>query len=267
MSEDTDTGRGDPGTVLRRLWPDPSPDRLTDDDLLAGYRPADRDRPFLRANFVTSADGAVSREGYSTKLSGPADKRVFGLVRMVCDALMVGAGTLRHERYRPVRLDARRRGWRQANGLAEYPALVIVSSRLALDPAHPVFAEAPVRPVVVTHGGAPVDRRDALAAVADVLVHGDAEVDLAAAKADLADRGLRQVLCEGGPRLFGSLLGAGAVDELCLTLSPQLAGAGAGRIAAGPPGAEPLPARPALVLLSDGGELLLRYAVSPSTPG
>jgi riboflavin biosynthesis pyrimidine reductase len=249
-----------PPDQLHRLWPDPSPGPLTEDDLLASYRPADHDRPFLRVNFVSSADGAVTVEGLSTKLSGPGDRVAFKLVRTVCDAVMVGAGTLRRERYRAVKLDARRRGWRRARGLSEYPTLVIVSGRLDLDPADRVFADAPVRPVVVTHGGSPVDRRDALATVADVLVTGDAEVDLAAAREELAGRGLRHVLCEGGPRLFGSLLAAGAVDELCLTLSPRLAGAGAGRIVAGPPASGPVPVRLAQVLISGDGELLLRYA-------
>jgi riboflavin biosynthesis pyrimidine reductase len=249
---------------LRRVWPEPVSGPLTEDELLAGYLPVDRERPFLRVNFVSSADGAVAVEGLSRKLSGPGDRVAFRLVRTVCDAVMVGAGTLRQERYRAIRLDARRRGWRRGHGLSEYPTLVIVSGRLDLDPADRVFTDAPVRPVVVTHGGSPVDRRDALAEVADVLVTGDAEVDLVAAREALAGRGLRHVLCEGGPHLFGSLLAAAAVDELCLTLSPQLAGAGAARIVAGPPITRPadggsLPARLAQVLVSGGGELLLRY--------
>jgi riboflavin biosynthesis pyrimidine reductase len=249
---------------LRRVWPEPVSGPLTEDELLAGYLPVDRERPFLRVNFVSSADGAVAVEGLSRKLSGHGDRVAFRLVRTVCDAVMVGAGTLRQERYRAIRLDARRRGWRRGHGLSEYPTLVIVSGRLDLDPADRVFTDAPVRPVVVTHGGSPVDRRDALAEVADVLVTGDAEVDLVAAREALAGRGLRHVLCEGGPHLFGSLLAAAAVDELCLTLSPQLAGAGAARIVAGPPITRPadggsLPARLAQVLVSGGGELLLRY--------
>jgi riboflavin biosynthesis pyrimidine reductase len=183
MTIETDTGWGDPDAVLWRLWPEPRPEPLTDDELLAGYLPVDRDRPFLRVNFVASADGAVSREGYSAKLSGRGDKKVFGLVRMVCDGLVVGAGTLRHEGYGALRLDPRRRGWRRGTGLAEYPALVIVSGRLDLEPAHPMFTEAPVRPVVVTHGGSPVDRRDALSAVADVLVCGDAGCGTCCARA------------------------------------------------------------------------------------
>jgi riboflavin biosynthesis pyrimidine reductase len=85
---------------------------------------------------------------------------------------------------------------------------------------------------VVTSGAAPRTRRDALAEVADVVVAGDERVDLAAALAELAARGLRSVLCEGGPGLFGALIAADLVDEFCLTLSPKLVGGAAARVAA-----------------------------------
>lgn len=243
-------------TGMYRLWPDPGASTLSDDDLLALYLP-DRARPSVRVNFVASTDGAVSVAGYSAGLSGAADKQVFGLLRMVCDAVMVGAGTLRHEGYGAMRLDQRRRAWRRGAGLAEYPPLVLVSSRLELDPASEMFTDAPTRPIVVTHAGSPIDRRRELERVADVLVHGDAEVDLPAALAELAARGLTQVLCEGGPHLLGSLTAADAVDELCLTVSPLLGGPGAGRITAGPPTAG-RDLRLAHVLTADDN-LLLRY--------
>lgn len=242
---------------MYRLWPAPSPEALTDDELLDCYLPTDRDSPRLRVNFVASADGAVSLEGYSAGLSGAADKRVFGLLRMVCDAVLVGAGTLRHEGYGAMRLGQGRRVWRRGAGLTPDPPLVLVSGRLAMDPDSPMFTEAPVRPIVITHGGSPVERRDQLSAVADVLVCGHAEVDLGAAVAALADRGLRQVLCEGGPHLLGSLTAADAVDELCLTVSPLLAGSGADRITAGPP-ATAHALRLAHVLTAEDN-LLLRY--------
>lgn len=244
---------------MRRLWPSPT-DELTDEQLLDCYLPAERTRPWVRVNFVSSVDGAVSVAEYSAGLSGPADKKVFGILRMVSDAIMVGAGTLRHEGYVAMRLGERRRAWRRAAGLPEEVPLILVSSRLALDPEHPMFADAPVRPIVITHGGSPIERRDALAARADVLVCGDAEVDLVAARDALAERGLRQILCEGGPHLLGSLTAADAVDELCLTVSPLLAGPGAGRITAGPPsGVRRM--RLAHVLEGDGN-LLLRYTRS-----
>lgn len=242
------------------------PRGLDDAGLAALYAPDDRAVPAVRVNFVSSVDGAVTLDGHSEGLSSPADKRVFGVLRMLCDALLVGAGTLRNEGYRSLRLDERRRAWRRDHGLAEYPPLVVVSARLDLDPAHPALADAPVRPVVVTHARAPAQARAALGAVADVLALGDPVVDLPAALAALRARGLRQVLCEGGPVLFGSLAAAGLVDEVCLSISPLLAGAGAGRIIAGPPqlpgGARRYALRHALVA---GDLLLLRY-VRPAAP-
>ncbi|MEJ3743651.1 pyrimidine reductase family protein [Actinomycetes bacterium KLBMP 9797] len=223
---------------LVRLWPVPDAAPLDDAalaDLYAHDPPAGDAATDLRMNFVTSADGAVELDGFSAGLSGGADKRVFMLLRGLCDALLVGAGTLRHEGYRALRLDAGRRARRRDLGLAEYPTLVVVTASLDLNPAQAAFADAPVRPIVLTHGRAPADRRAALAAVADVITVGDEAVDLGTGLARLRERGLRRVLSEGGPQLFGALLAENLVDDLCLTVSPLLTGPGAGRIIAGPP--------------------------------
>lgn len=236
-----------------RLWPDPSDEPLDFDRLAALYgRPAE---PSLRMNFVTSIDGAVEIQGHSEGLSGEPDKRVFGVLRMLCDALLVGAGTLRQEQYDAVRLDERRRAWRRANGLAEYPTLVVVSQSLDLDPRQGAFSNAPVRPLVLTSSQEPVP--DGLAAVAEVIRMGEDGVDFATALPELRRRGLRHLLCEGGPHLFGSLTAAGVVDEMCLTVSPLLTGPGAGRITAGPP--SPPRGMTLRHVLAAGDMLLLRY--------
>jgi riboflavin-specific deaminase-like protein len=243
---------------MQRLWPDPKADPLDEAELTELYT-TDRTRPWLRVNFVTSLDGAVTRDGYSEGLSGPADKRVFGLLRMLCDALLVGAGTIRHEKYGPVRLDERRRAWRREHGLAEYPTPVVVSRRLNLDPQQSLFAEAPVRPIVLTAAPAPQSRRAALNEVAEVIVCGESGVDLGAGVATLRERGLGQILSEGGPQILGEMTAAGLVDELCLTITPLLVGPGAGRITAGPE--SPEARRLELChILSAEGMLLLRYA-------
>lgn len=169
-------------------------------------------------NFVTSLDGAVSVDGYSAGLSGEPDKRVFGLLRMLCDALVVAAGTLRHEGYRALRLDERRRAWRREHGLPEYPTLVVVSGSLDLDPAQAAFADAPVRPLVLTRTEAP--HRPDLEKVADVVRLGTDRVDLAAGLAELRRRGLGQLLCEGGPQLFGALT-APTSSTNCASPSPR----------------------------------------------
>jgi riboflavin biosynthesis pyrimidine reductase len=240
---------------IRRVLPDPDPTPLDEDGLLAAY--AWPDRTTLRANFVTSVDGAVAVEGYSAGLGSPSDKLVFDLLRRTCDAVIVGAGTLRHEGYGPMRLAEPDREWRRRHGLPPDPVLVAVSRRLDLDPAHPMLADAPVRPVVVTFAAAPADQVDALSAVADVVACGDTVVDLNAAVTELAGKGYRRLLCEGGPYLLGTLTGADAVDEMCLTLAPKLAGPGAGRITAGP--AASVRDLRLVQVLAAGDELLLRY--------
>ena len=231
---------------------------LDDDQLIERYGTGPA-VPLLRVNFVTSIDGAVTVDGRSGGLGDDADKRVFGVLRQLSDGLMVGAGTLRIEGYGPVRMSEDRRAWREQRGLAPYPRLVVVSGSLDLDPATPALADAPVRPVVVTHAAADDERRDALSAVADVLVHGIDRVNLVAAVAELRDRyGLGHLLCEGGPHLFGALHSADLVDEVCLTLSALRTGPGAGRIIAGVPDGPARPMRLAHAIAA-GDTLLLRY--------
>jgi riboflavin biosynthesis pyrimidine reductase len=235
---------------LWRDWP------LSPDGLVELY-PGGPD-PTLRVNFITSLDGAVSVDGLSGGLHGPGDREIFETLRMVCDALIVASGTVRAENYRALRLTEPARAWRRARGLPEFPLMVIVSGSLDLDLGQPVFADAPIRPIVVTRSSAPVDRVAEVSAIAEVLAVGDDAVDLPAAVAALHERGATQLLCEGGPRLLGALVAADLVTELCLTVSPLLVGGGPGRIAAGAPG---MPRRMSLRhALSVEDMLFLRYA-------
>ncbi|MEU8657052.1 pyrimidine reductase family protein [Actinoplanes philippinensis] len=204
---------------------------LTRDALLAHYPRAAH--PVLRANFIASADGAVAVDGLSAGLQGPGDKEVFDHLRTVCDALVVAGGTVRAERYDALRLTEADRAWRRANGLPEFPLMVIVSGSLDLDPEQLIFSDAPARPIVLTHHAAPAGAP--VREVAEVIAVGDDHVDLAAGVRLLHERGATQVLCEGGPGLFGALIAADLVDELCLTVAPLLTGGAAGRIAHGPP--------------------------------
>jgi riboflavin biosynthesis pyrimidine reductase len=212
---------------------------------------------WLRANFVTSADGAAYVEGRSGGLSSPGDMRLFGILRVLADVVLVGAGTARTEEYKP----ARRRDAlaRLREGRPPTPPIALVTGSLELDLAAPLFTEAPpdARTIVITSGASPAGRRAEVAKVADVIVAGETEVDLAEAVGELAKRGLARVICEGGPHLFGSLAAAGLLDELSLTVSPILAGPGAGRIIAGP---ELPAARMTLAtVLAEDGFLFCRY--------
>jgi riboflavin biosynthesis pyrimidine reductase len=240
---------------MYRLWPDPDPTPLSDDALTSLYEQPDAG---VRMNFVTSVDGAVEIEGRSAGLGNPADKKVFGLLRQYPDGLLVGAGTLRQEGYNAVRLDPSRCAWRSSRGLDPYPRLIVISRRLDLDPSYKAFTEAPRRPIVLTSLDAPPDQVTALSTVADVVAFGRSSVDLRACIESLRERGIARILSEGGPHLFGSLTAAGLVDEVCLTVSPLLAGAGAGRITAGPPSeVRDLTLRH---LLYSEDAILLRYA-------
>jgi len=212
--------------------------------------------PWVRVNFVASADGsATGDDDRSGSISSEADMAVFGVLRRLADAVLVGAGTVRLEGYEGPLAREAQRAWRVEHGLAEHPGFAIVSRRLDLDAA--VLAQSPVRPVVVTYASAPAARRAALEEVADVVIAGDDELDAGVLRAAFAERGWSDVLCEGGPRLFGSLARVGAVDELCLTVVPRLVAGDGPRIAHG--AAVDVGLRLAHVLHGGADELLLRY--------
>lgn len=241
---------------MRQLLPDPC-DPV---DLDAAYAVSDGGAPHVRVNFVTSADGAAELRGRSDPLSGTADKQVFALLRDHAEVVLVGAGTARVEGYGPVETTPDRQGWRRERGLQPVPPIAVVTGSLDLDLAAPLFQHDP-RPLVLTSARAPADRRTAFGKVADVVVAGEHSVDLAVALDALAERGLRRVLCEGGPQLFGHLLAADRLDELCLTVSPLLAGPGHTGIVRGLPLPRPMPLRVGH-LLEDDGALFVRYVRS-----
>jgi riboflavin biosynthesis pyrimidine reductase len=212
---------------------------------------------WLRVNFVSSADGSVSVDGLSGGLSSAGDKRVFGILRVLTDVVLVGSGTAHAENYKPARRRDSLVSLRE--GRPPAPPIALVTASLHLDLGSPLFTEAAPesRTIVITCTSSGEKLRAETAKVADVIVAGEDTVDLAAALNVLAGRGLGRVLCEGGPHLFGDLGAAGLVDELCLSLSPVLAGPGPGRIIAG----DQSPARPLALhqALNDDGFLFLRY--------
>ncbi|MBG6057196.1 riboflavin biosynthesis pyrimidine reductase [Cryobacterium sp. MP_M5] len=231
-------------------------------ELIRRYRVADRAETRVRLNFITSLDGAATVDGLSGGLGNEDDKLVFDTLRLLSDVIVVGAGTVRAEGYGGIRLSPADAAWRLGHGLPPQVPVAVVSSRLELEPEHPFFRDAAVRPIVVTHAASPAGRRAELAEVADVLVCGEEDLDPTVMVAALAARGLSQILCEGGPHLFGALIAADCVDELCLTISPVLEGGAAGRIARGGSGAT----RPMglLHVLTAGDMLFLRYGRRPA---
>jgi riboflavin biosynthesis pyrimidine reductase len=238
---------------MRMLWPTPLED-VTDDDLARLYGfPENLDRPWVQVNFVSSSDGAATLDDRSEGLSHPADKRIFLLGRDLADVVLVGAGTARAEGYRGARTNPERQARRAALGLSELPPIAVVTGSARIDPESALFTDTKVPPIVITTASAPEDRRAALAeAGADVLVAGEQMIDLTAALKELSARGLRRIDCEGGPHLFGELIAEDLVDQLCLTVAPVLAGAGADRIAMGRTTSEARRLDLASILLEDG---------------
>lgn len=212
-------------------------------------------RPWVRANMVATLDGAATGgDGRTGSINTPADNRVYRLLRDLSDVVLVGAGTAREESYRRPRPRSGRPAERAAaEGRAPWPELALVSRTAAVPRllAAPESDRGGVLMVTCASAGEEaLDRARALLGPERVLVSGGDTVDLPAAVAALADRGLPRVLCEGGPRLLADLASCGALDELCLTLVPLLSGGGGPRIAVGAPvGRQYLPR---LVLESEG---------------
>lgn len=220
-------------TEIHQLHPQRSLHALGDDDILTLYGTTDRAVPVVRANFIASIDGSSTVGGLSGGLGGPADKRVFDLLRRLSDVIVVGAGTLRSEKYDAMRLSMEASRWRVDHGLTAQPHFAIVSATLDLDPSSDVFANAPVRPLVLTAESADPSRRHRLDRVADVVSCGDVRAEAEQLVEALISRGLTQVHCEGGPHLLGTLIADDVLDELCLTTSPLLEGGIGPRIASG----------------------------------
>ncbi|MER5845386.1 pyrimidine reductase family protein [Streptomyces prasinus] len=228
----------------------------------AGPGAGGRDRePWLRANMVSSLDGAAQHEGRSQPLSCPADMRIFGTLRALADVVLVGAETVRQEGYRPARARAEFAAAREAAGQGPAAAVAVVSASLDLDFSLPLFTSPLVPTLVLTGSAAPPDRVAAAeAAGARVVTAGEgAGVDPERAVRALAERGHTRLLTEGGPRLLGQLVAAGMLDELCLTVAPMLTAGDAQRIAGGP--SVTLPRRFTLKsMLEEDGFLFTRYA-------
>ncbi|HEX2301247.1 MAG TPA: dihydrofolate reductase family protein [Pseudonocardiaceae bacterium] len=251
---------GDP-VRLRRLLPEPG--MLTAAEAVDGLAFADlapADRPYLVLNMVATADGAATVAQRTAPISNAADRQLFHELRAQVDAVMVGAGTARVERYGRLVRDPQRRERRAARGLAPDPLAVVVSRTLNLPPELPLLADPHSRVVVITDNDAELP--GCAADVGYLRPSPGSELDLAAMLTRLRiECGVRSVLCEGGPVLNASLLPAGVIDELFLALAPVLAGsAGALSIVDRSPVAEPV-GLDLKWLLESEGQLFARYGL------
>ncbi len=240
---------------MRSLLPDPG-DTV---DLIQVYA-YPGDTTWVRANMVASADGSAVADGRSEPLSGPSDKRVFGVLRGLCDVVLVGAGTARTEGYRALKARPTYAEHRTRLGQRPAPVLALVSGSLDLDPTAELFTGAE-RTVVLTCANADEAARARLAEVADVIVTGTDRVDLSAGIDALVALGLPRVLCEGGPHLLAGVVAAGRLDELCLTTAPRLVGGAGPRIVADLH-LDDLVDLELTHLLEDDGNLFARYLVA-----
>ncbi|MBV9023685.1 MAG: pyrimidine reductase family protein [Streptomycetaceae bacterium] len=222
---------------------------------------------WLRANMVTSLDGAARHDGRTEQLSSAADMRIFGVLRALSDAVVVGAETVRQEGYRPAKARAPFAERRAALGQPPAPVIAVVSASLALDFSLPLFTEPVVPTLVLTGAHAdPARVRQAEAAGAEVIIAGkSARVDPAQALSELANRGLTRLLTEGGPRLLAQFAAAGLLDELCLSIAPLVTAGDAPRIMNGP-GVAALEHFRLAALLEEDGFLFGRYVHEGGQP-
>jgi riboflavin-specific deaminase-like protein len=241
---------------VRRLLPDPGP--TTVGDQLGSYEPwkgAGGRRPFVAVNFASTVDGRATIDGVSGPIGSSADTEMLVGLRTRFDALMIGAGTMRAERYGLPMADPEKRKARERLGLRPDPLMVIVSGRLDLPWDAPLFTAGTGEVLILTSSEAdppdtPTETR---------VVRHEGSVDLSAALRHLREeREVRALLCEGGPRLHAELQAAGLVDDLFLTIAPKLSGGEAPRIVEGAvPGAITLELA---WLLEEDGELFARYS-------
>jgi riboflavin-specific deaminase-like protein len=242
---------------MQLLYPDCRP--TSPAELAARLRLADKarpDRPYLILNMVSALDGKATIEWRTKGLSTDLDRELFHRLRTQVDAVMVGAGTVRIERYGRMAKSEELRTARTEEGLEADPLAVVVSARLDLPADLPLFNE-PAQSVVIATGS------DAsLPDLGEHVVYERTGEDLPLLMTRLREQyGVRSVLCEGGPTLNSYLLSAGLVDELWLTLNPKLAGGAAAlTIVAGRELVEPLELE--LVSVAEGGgDLFTRWRV------
>jgi riboflavin biosynthesis pyrimidine reductase len=244
---------------VRRLIPDAG--KTTVEQQLDGYRPWEQprdERPLVATNFAVTVDGRATIGGVSGPIGSEADTEMLAWLRTRFDAVMIGAGTMRAERYGRIAAKPETRERRERVGLQPDPLMVLISGRLDLPWDAPLFTAGGGEVLVFTASEAePPETATSLS-----IVRHEGTVDVGAALGHLrAEHGIRALLCEGGPHLHGQLWAGGLVDELFLTTAPRMTGTEAPRILEG--GALPKIAELDLAwLLEQEGELFARYRLS-----
>jgi len=216
---------------MQRLLPNPGP--TTVEQQLSGLDLIDLaydDRPYVVVNFATTLDGRAAIEGRSGAIGSDTDTEMLQMLRTRVDAVMIGAGTMRAERYGRIVSDPALRARRERIGLPHDPLAVIVSGRLDLPWDAPLFTDGGGRVLIFTASEAEPPQTETPVRVE----RHEVGVDIAEALRHLREeRGIRALLCEGGPGLHNQLQATGLVDELFLTIAPKLPGGEEPRILEG----------------------------------
>lgn len=217
---------------------------------------------WVRANFVTTLDGhATGGDGLSGSINSAADKAVFDVLRALADVVVVGAGTIRAEGYGRLRTeDPELLAARRAAGRPDHPLLAVVTASGHL-PEKVLAPDADAGDLLVLCAEAVQDDVAHRLGKDAVIACGADTVEATRAIEALHARGLDQVLTEGGPHLLGGWLGAGVVDELCLTVRPVVVGGTGPRLLEAPAADGVLAQFELLQALAIEGDLILRYAV------
>lgn len=211
------------------------------DDIVTAVVAEDREpsgpKPWLYVNMVASIDGATALDGVSGGLGGTGDRLVFRGLRASADYILVGGATVRAEQYRPPQTYEAAADFRSGRNQQERPRLAVITGSLDLDIDLPFLRDEP-KPIVFHSTSADDSRAQKLADVAELVPIGDnpetGRLSMQAVIDDLAGRGARRILSEGGPSVNGQLVAAGLVDEWNLTLAPVVAGGDSRRAAVGP---------------------------------
>jgi riboflavin-specific deaminase-like protein len=247
---------------LRRLLPDVAETTLDEElDSLALIGQARQNRPYVVTNFALTLDGHATLEGRSGPIGSDVDTAMLVGLRLRTDALMIGAGTMRTERYGRIFSKPERREQREAAGLESDPLMVLVSGSLDLPWDADLFTDGGGRVLIAT-----VSEEDPPPTATPVEVRRyEGEVDLRDLLAHLrADHGVRALLSEGGPRLHGQLVEHGLVDELFVTIAAKIGGGvGPGLVSELEELERPLEVA-GLLFEEASGELFARYRVTGS---
>jgi riboflavin-specific deaminase-like protein len=240
---------------VRRILPDEAETTIAEQ--LAGLdlnELAHPDRPYLVLNFATTLDGRAAISGRSGAIGSETDTEMLQRLRTRVDAVMIGAGTMRAERYGRIVSDPDFRAYRESTGLAHDPLGVIVSNRLELPWDADLFTDGGGQVVIFT---ASEEEPPETATPVTVVRHQEGvELDRALEWL-LTERGVKSILCEGGPTLHGRLREDGLADELFLTIAPKIAGGEGPRILEG--ALPDIDLVELAWLLESEGELFARY--------